>query len=437
MVDQRSAQQRSVVPALPTDASTPSADAPAGPARVDGLDGLRGLAALYVLLHHCWLFTFHGYPVDTGPRWLGWLLYGHLGVVFFLTLSGFCLAILPAQQGWRLGGTARYARRRAWRILPPYWAALAFSLVIAWTVTPQPHNPVPNGASVLVYGLMLQDFVAVPVPNGAFWSIAVEAELYVVLPFLLLIRRRAGILATLAAVMAPVLVIGLRDPNISTVDRLTWLTPQLAPLFAMGLLAAGVLAAGERVRRLPWHWLAALAAVPPLLLIVLTGTVWTVHHYFWVDLAVGPAIALLLAAVATHRPAPLVKLLASEPLQRLGSFSYSLYLVHLPIVVAVSRRVVAPHVAAGLPAFLVTVALGVPLSLATARLFAAIFETPFQRRRGRIASRPSSTRAAGHVGGRARRNRYLLGRSATATANTATDVAWGAVGDQTFGDDEV
>lgn len=79
----------------------------------------------------------------------------------------------------------------------------------------------------------------------------------------------------------------------------------------MGLLAAGALAAGERVRRLPWHWLAALAAVPPLLLIVLTGTVWTVHHYFWVDLAVGPAIALLLAAAATGRPAPLVRLLVS------------------------------------------------------------------------------------------------------------------------------
>jgi peptidoglycan/LPS O-acetylase OafA/YrhL len=385
MVDQRSAQQRSVVSALPIDASTPIAAAPAEPGRVEGLDGLRGLAALYVLLHHCWLFTFHGYPADTGPLWLGWLLYGHLGVVFFLTLSGFCLAILPAQQGWRLGGAARYARRRAWRILPAYWAALVFSLVIAWTVTPQPHNPPPDGGSVIVYGLILQDIVAVPAPNGAFWSIAVEAELYVVFPLLLLIRRRAGTLATLAAVMAPVLVIGVHDPNISTVDRLTWLTPQLAPLFAMGMLAAGVLAAGERVRRLSWHWLAALAAVPPLLLIVLTGTVWTVHHYFWVDLAVGPAIACLLAAVANRRPAPLVRVLASAPVRRLGTFSYSLYLVHLPIVVAVSRRVVAPHVAAGLPAFWVTVALAAPLSLVTARLFAAIFEIPFQRGRGRVA----------------------------------------------------
>ena len=54
--------------------------------RVEGVDGIRGLAALYVVMHHCWLLTFHGYPADTGPAWLGWLLYGHLAVVAFIML---------------------------------------------------------------------------------------------------------------------------------------------------------------------------------------------------------------------------------------------------------------------------------------------------------------------------------------------------------------
>jgi peptidoglycan/LPS O-acetylase OafA/YrhL len=355
------------------------------PERVAGLDGLRGLAALYVLVHHCWLFTFRGYPRDTGPAWLGWLLYGHLAVVFFLALSGFSLALAPAARGWRLGAIAGYARRRAWRILPPYWAALAFSLIVAWTVVPQPHSGPPTASSVLVYGLLLQDAVAVPVPNGAFWSIAVEVELYAALPLLLLVRRRAGAVAVLAAVTAPVLGYGVLDPNVSTVDRLTWLTPQLAPVFAMGLVAAGVLAAGERVRGLPWHRFAVLAAVPVALLIAATGTVWTVHHYFWVDLATGPAMAMLLAAVATGRPAPLVWLLATRPVRRLGTFSYSLYLLHVPIVVAVSRRVAQPLAPPGLPAFWVTVALAVPASLLGAWLFARVFEIPFQRYRGRPA----------------------------------------------------
>jgi peptidoglycan/LPS O-acetylase OafA/YrhL len=360
--------------------------------RVDGIDGIRGLAALYVVLHHCWLLTFHGYPADTGPAWLGWLLYGRLAVVVFIVVSGFSLAVAPARHGWRLGGTARFAHRRAWRILPPYWAALAFSLVIAWLVTPQPHSPPPTGSSVVVYGLLLQDVVAAPVPNRALWSIAVEVGLYVVFPLLLLIRRRAGAVPVLVAVTAPVIAVGLLRPEIPTTERAMGLTPQFAPLFAAGLVAASVVVARDRIRRLPWQWLAAAAAAPVILLVVLRGSVWTVNHYYWVDLAIGPAIALLLVAVATRRPVPLVRVLATRPLRSLGTFSYSLYLIHAPIVVAVSRVVVAPHVAPGLPAFWVTLALAVPVSLMTARLFAAVFEIPFQRNRSWSALRAAAHR---------------------------------------------
>src|ERR1700759_5039774 len=95
----------------------------AAPRRVAGLDGVRGLAAVYVLMFHCWLLTFPGFPANSGPVWSGVFMYGRLAVVFFLALSGFSLALSPAAKGWRLGGVATFARRRAWRILPPYWAA--------------------------------------------------------------------------------------------------------------------------------------------------------------------------------------------------------------------------------------------------------------------------------------------------------------------------
>ncbi|HEY2669891.1 MAG TPA: acyltransferase [Rugosimonospora sp.] len=350
-------------------------------ARVDGLDGLRGLAALYVVLFHCWLLTFHGFPANHGPWWLGWLLYGQLAVVFFFVLSGFSLAISPARNGWRLGGVLRFARRRAWRILPPYWAALAFSLVIAWTVTPQPHSGPPTARTLLVYGLLLQDILKAPLPNGAFWSIGVEAGLYLVFALLLLIRRRGGAMVLLAAVTVPVVAIGLLHPTGSPVNQLTGLTPLFTPIFALGMVGAGIVAAGERTRRLPWHWLAVVAAVPVLLLMVLGGSVWTVNNYYWIDLAVGPAIALLLAAVATRRPAPLVWLLATPPVRSLGRFSYSLYLIHLPIVVVVSRDLAGPHVAPGLPAFWVTLGAALPISLVTAWAFSRVFELPFQRYR--------------------------------------------------------
>ncbi|MFG2970616.1 MULTISPECIES: acyltransferase family protein [unclassified Streptomyces] len=351
------------------------------PRQVAGLDGLRGLAALYVVLFHCWLYTFPGYPDSSAPFWLDGLMFGRLAVVFFLVLSGFSLAISPARHGWRLTGVGEFLRRRAWRILPPYWAALALSLAVSWFVVPASHFGPPTGATALVYGLVAQDVFTAPTPNGAFWSIGVEAELYLLFPLLLFLRRRRGAVVLAVCVTLPVAAGGLLAAHANPVEGDNWLAPHLAPVFAAGVIGAGIVTASDRVRRLPWGWLAALAALPVLALGIVRGSVWTVDHYFWIDLAIAPAMTMLLAAVATGRPAVLVRLLTARPVHRLGGFSYSLYLIHLPIVLAVIRRV-APHfVARGLPTFCFTLAVALPVSVLGAWLFAKVFETPFKRNR--------------------------------------------------------
>ena len=346
-----------------------------------GLDGLRGLAALYVVLFHCWLYAFPGYPNSAAPRVLDVLMFGRIAVVFFLVLSGFSLAISPARHGWRSGGVVQFLRRRAWRILPPYWAALAMSLVISLFVVPASHYGPPNTSSLLVYGLVLQDVFFAPTPNGAFWSIGVEAELYLLFPLVLLVRRRFSAAAAVACVTLPVIVRGLLAPGSNPVEGDNWLAPHLAPVFVAGVVGAGIVVASERVRRLPWGWFAVLAALPVLALGFIQGSVWTVRHYFWIDLAIAPAMTMLIAAVATGQPAWLVRLLTARPLQRLGDSSYSLYLIHLPIVLVVIRRV-APHfVAPGLHTFCFTLLVGLPVSVLTAWLFSRIFELPFKRNR--------------------------------------------------------
>jgi len=248
-------------------------------------------------------------------------------------------------------------------------------------VVRQPHSAEPTTESVVVYTLLLQDLIPAPTPNGAFWSISVEALLYCLFPLLLVLCRRVGPAAMLAVVTLPVILIGFVVFGGSPPDQINWLTPHLVPVFAAGVVAAGVVAAGDRFRGLPWAWLAVLAAAPVGVLVLYQGSRWMVGHYYWVDLAIAPAMTMLLLAVVSGRPAALVQLLESRPLERLGSFSYSLYLIHLPIVVAISLKLVAPRLGHGTAAFLVTTVLAGGLSLAGAWLFAKVFESPFQRHR--------------------------------------------------------
>jgi peptidoglycan/LPS O-acetylase OafA/YrhL len=155
--------------------------------------------------------------------------------------------------------------------------------------------------------------------------------------------------------------------------------PDLAALFAFGVLSAGIVRASRARRSWPWGWFALTAAAPVVATICWQGSVWTLDHVFWVDLAFGPAIACLLASLATGRPASLLRLLDARPLRSLGLSSYSLYLTHGPIVMVVYEKIVAGRVRQGVPAFLVTLALVLPLTIVFARLFASVFETRFRQ----------------------------------------------------------
>ena len=350
--------------------------------RLAGLDGIRGLAALFVVINHIFLRAFPGYPVDNAPAWAAWFIYGRFAVVVFIVLSGFSLALSPARHGWRLDSIRTFAVRRARRILPAYWAALAFSIAIAWLVVPPPGQGLPGSRSAIVNGLLVQNIVGAPSPNRSLWTMAVEAQLYLVFPLLLLTVRRYCGLAMVAAVTLVVAAVGIVGPHVPRLDTFVIQSaPDLAALFAIGIMAAGIVGASRARRSWPWGWFALAAAAPVFAVIWWRGSVWTLGHLFWVDLAFGPAIALLLAALATGRPKPLLRVLDSRPLRSLGMSSYSLYLIHGPVVIVVYEKFVAERFRHGVPAFLLTAALVLPITIALSKLFAAAFERPFLRRR--------------------------------------------------------
>jgi peptidoglycan/LPS O-acetylase OafA/YrhL len=343
-----------------------------------GLDGVRGLAALFVVVDHVFLRAFPGYPVDNAPFWAAPFIYGRFAVDVFIVLSGFSLALSPARHGWRLDSVSGFTRRRARRILPPFYAALAFSLAVAWLGLPPPGQGAPDAKSVLVNGLLVQNLVAAPIPDRSFWSIAVEAQLYLVFPLLLVMVRRWGAIVMVAGVTLAVASVGILAPHVRSLGALVVQSPpDLAALFALGVVSAVIVRANGPRR--PWALLTLIAAAPVLALIAWQGSVWTLDRLLWIDLALGPAIACLLIGLATGQPASLVRALEARPIRNLGSSSYSLYLTHGPIVVVVYETLVAGRVRQGVPAFALTLVLAVPLTIAFARVFASVFEAPFRR----------------------------------------------------------
>jgi len=203
-------------------------------------------------------------------------------------------------------------------------------------------------------------------------------------------RAMVGLVAVIVVTM------GLLGPHVPVLNSaLLKYTPDLAVLFAVGLLAAGIATAGERTRSRPWGGYALAAAVPVIALMVIEGGTWSNTNLFWLDLAWAPALGCFLAAVATSRPRFVVGFLNSRLPRSLGSFSYSLYLTHLPIVMAVSYGLVLGRVASGTPTFFVLAAILLPVTVCFARLFAAVFELPFQRHRGWAALRQAMPAAAG------------------------------------------
>ena len=190
--------------------------------RLPFIDGLRGLAILMVLLYHCSFVTAKlPLPTPLGSWSINItapLQYGYLGVHLFFVFSGFCL-MRPLLQGsdtpTRLN-VGRFWRRRAGRILPPYYTALALFGMrpcleravrsnLGW-------NPGAvhgyQAGSVLSHVFMLHNlFPAWSLDiNAAYWTLALEWQFYLLFPLLVVGFRRWGPTQALAVILTATLV---------------------------------------------------------------------------------------------------------------------------------------------------------------------------------------------------------------------------------------
>lgn len=370
------------------------------------LDGLRGIAALQVVLHHTYLEI---YPLEQGVAPTGLtklatssMMLSGLGVTVFVVLSGYSLSLAAHRHGWTLrGGTAPFLRRRARRLLPPYYIALAISLVLGLTVLAERTGThwdvsVPfDGADVAAHLLLIPDIVGNPYSiSHPLWSIAFMFQLYLLFPLLLLAAVRWGIrrVAIWALVVTtPIAVVTYQNANAMLLLRQL----HFVGCFAAGMAALAIVRAGGvvtirgRTRQPPWVAIAAALfcvwAVAPL------------NHLNHVPFALG--VCCVLVALGTGGTVPLRRVLEWPGLVWVGVISYSLYLVHGPVVHGVWLAVLRPS---GRPigdiaslALLLPLAVGASLFVAWA--FHRLVERPLTPVRGPAAvvpERPAAERVS-------------------------------------------
>ena len=357
--------------------------------RYPWLDGMRGLAALYVLLHHAALEVNTRDLPSLAVDATAWLAHGHLAVAVFIVLSGFSLMLPVGRDGGIAGGLRGYFARRSRRILPAYYASLASCLLL---IGASPALREPNGnerwdfalpafdaRSILAHLLLIQDLDRAWIYkiDPPMWSVAVEWQVYFLFPVLVLAWRRLGHPASL--VLALSATHAARSWMGDALSRLA--CPWYVALFAVGMLAASPDGGPARTcpRRSAVLWLIAAALAFDL------GFGSTLVR---ADLLVGMTTAAILRALMRSDRGVARRVLGSRPLVFLGAISYSLYLIHFPLLSMAGNIMLARGVGSG-ARLAVLLFVAAPVILGVAYLFHRTFERPFLAGPGR------ETRAAG------------------------------------------
>lgn len=356
------------------------------------IEGLRGLAALYVVLGHICSMVDPGVFMGIrgqGPAWLRNLMmpfgYGHLAVAAFIVISGFCLqmSLFNGGQG-EIVDFKRFFKRRALRILPPYYACLAISLVVAYYIT-----PLGKGLPFSLYLPVTQDVVLSHVfmfhnispdwmykINGVLWSIAIEAQLYLLFPLIVLILAKAGRPVTLLVSWSAAAIVLAAWPQ----------SMKLYPWY-LGLFALGMATSHLAFKPPSWRGPNAFAA-SVMAVIAAYGCLYSVGHRFSLpvcDAWIGVFMVSVLYAGTVSKRLWLSKLLSIKPVAWLGAISYSLYLMHHPIMQAI--HIYRPAWAADtLGATYYMLVVGLPLILLGCTLFWLAFERPFFSSRAKKVS---------------------------------------------------
>ena len=323
--------------------------------RNETVDALRVVAAFLVCLFH---FTSTAHMQES--NFLRPLAqYGVRGIDVFFVISGFIVPFAMTRAGYTLASWPRFIARRLVRLEPPYLVSIAIMMGVQFLFANVGETRVLPSWSVMQVASHVgywTAFAGYEWLSPVYWSLAIEFQFYLIIGLTLpLLLARTATFRIVALLSIALLSIPLREYSAGTI------VPFL-PTFSVGL--ATFFMSQGLVRSRP-YW-AALVVLGSLIL-VLDGAAIAIA-------AIGTAVV-----IATVR-IPRIPLLAW-----LGSISYSLYLLHVPI--GMPFVALAARFGSGPLIELLAVTLGTVASVAGAALLFWLVESPALKLAARIRYR--------------------------------------------------
>lgn len=325
---------------------------------------LRGIAAGSVALSHA--FAAASLPKYVGVELLGgWPAIGRAGVELFFVLSGFLMYTIHWRDFSRPDRAPRYLLRRAIRIYPVYWVYVTIAILALVKVAPRNDSPFDY---LTIYSLWR--FTGVQLPLGVAWTLFHEIAFYVLF-VVLVIDRRFGLFAFVMWFSVCVYLRLAPGPNWVSVTLseinilfcfgivLGWIFKRTASEFGGLILTVGA------IGYVGVFWLFELHRSQPETLVRTIGY--------------GVFGCLILYGMLSLELKGRFKAVAG--LIVLGDASYTVYLLHYPIISLLLKAVLILGLLKLQPAELVVVAVVAVAAVAVALAAVAyvIVERPLQR----------------------------------------------------------
>lgn len=344
--------------------------------QIPSLDGLRAISFLLVFAAHAGLERF---------------VPGGFGVTIFFFLSGFLITTLLRAEFEKNGAIniRHFWLRRTLRILPPFYLVLVAAVLLSLAVDPPGTLSRPAVTAQALqytnYWIIGHGFPGQPAGTGVYWSLAVEEHFYLVFPWVFIGLQRLKISARGQAICLWSLCLAvllwrmyLVFHGHVSVTR-TYLASDTrvdSILFGCALAVWNNPVLDElslRERRWKYMYVPAALVLLGICLVIRGDDFRETLRYSLQGLALT---VLFVAAIRYHRWAPFAWL-NSRPLIYIGLLSYSLYLLHLAVLLGVERALPGAY-----QLVQSTLALGISIGLAS--LIYVAVERPCARLRRQL-----------------------------------------------------